>query len=269
MRVIFFGRKNIALKALDHLLGKNWEVLPVVPRTPEPDWAEKPSFQEGLEQRGLNYAFQEQILQALSGKSAPEGIKLFLAQPVALVISYLFPERIKSPILKLPFVAAINFHPAPLPEYGGMAGYNYAILEKRTSYGVTAHHMEETFDTGDIILSKKFKFDPESITALELEQITRPYLLELFQEVMSLIDAGEKLPRIKQGKTRYVSREEFERSKKIDLSRESPEQIERKARAFWYPPYTGAYITVQDEKFTIIPEGKLKELGILLHQKKI
>jgi len=258
----------MALQALDYLFAKKWEVLPVAPKHPEPEWAEIPGFQQGLEQRKLKYVFQPQILEVLSGKPGGKLIETFLKKPVDLVISYLFPEKIQAPLLKLPALAAINFHPAPLPEYGGMAGYNYAILERKTSYGVTAHHLEESFDTGDIILKKSFPFDWNRVTALDLERITRPYLLELFQEVMNLIADQKTLPRSKQGKTRYVTGEEFERSKKIDLTRDTAEELEIKARAFWYPPYPGAQITVAGETFTIIPEEKLKELGPLLHRAK-
>jgi len=268
MRVIFCARKNVSLLALDHILKLKWQVLAVAPKTPEPEWAEKPTFEQGLEQRKIKYAHQDQVLEAIAGKSSPKFVKQFLARPVDLVISYLFPEKIKSPLLKLPTLAAINFHPGPLPEYGGRAGYNYAILERRKTYGVTAHHMEETFDTGDIILKRKFKFNAKTATALELEQITRPHLLNLFYEVVAMIQSKAGLPRRKQGRTRYVTRQEFEEAKQIDPVRENAEQIEAKARAFWYPPYEGAFLDIGGRHFTIIPEEQLKLLAGLVHQKK-
>ena len=52
----------------------------------------------------------------------------------------------------------INFHPAPLPDYGGRNIAYHAILNKESHFGATIHYMNEEFDGGDIIETRKFKF---------------------------------------------------------------------------------------------------------------
>ena len=57
-------------------------------------------------------------------------------------------------------------------------------------------------------------------------------------------------PQEKTGK--YYSREDFEKAKKIDLN-SSAEEIERKIRAFYCPPYEGAYIEIEGKHFQLLP----------------
>ena len=68
-----------------------------------------------------------------------------------IVVSYLFWKKLRSPLIDKPKYGCINFHPAILPDYRGMGGYNYAILDKLKEWGTTAHYVNESIDTGDII----------------------------------------------------------------------------------------------------------------------
>ena len=56
---------------------------------------------------------------------------------------------------------------------------------------------------------------------------------------------------------RYISREEMEAMKKISEN----DDIDRKIRAFWFPPYTGAYMEINGEKYTLINDYILKTLA--------
>ena len=48
----------------------------------------------------------------------------------------------------------INFHPAPLPNYGGRNSAYYSLLNEENYFGATIHYMNEKFDGGDIIYTK-------------------------------------------------------------------------------------------------------------------
>ena len=39
------------------------------------------------------------------------------------------------------------------------------------------------------------------------------------------------------------------------------DDISRKIRAFWFPPYDGAYIKINNKKYTLIDDFILKELA--------
>ena len=61
----------------------------------------------------------------------------------------------------------------------------------------------------------------------------------------------------------------MEDTKKIDIN-DKIENIDKKIRAFWFPPYTGAYIEIKGKKYTLLNEEmlkKIKELEVKNEQK--
>ncbi len=68
-----------------------------------------------------------------------------------VLLSAHFNQLFKEPVLQLPTLAAINIHPSLLPAYKGVDPVFYALLRKEKYLGVTAHLMDSTFDTGEIL----------------------------------------------------------------------------------------------------------------------
>ena len=55
----------------------------------------------------------------------------------------------------MPHKRCINVHCAPLPRYGGMSPYVWALAHNEDHSAATIHYMEEGLDTGDIIVQEK------------------------------------------------------------------------------------------------------------------
>ncbi len=179
-------------------------------------------------------------------------------EDIDLVVSYGFPRRIKKSLIELPKIGCINFHPAPLPDFRGMGGvYNFAIYEGLRKWGVSAHFVDGSFDTGDIIKVVRFPIGQE--TVLSLKQKSHAALIMLFIEVMDIVREGSTLPRTPQGEGRYISRRDFEELRRIEPN-DSLEEIDRKVRAFWCPPHNGAYVKLHGKEYTLINEETLREL---------
>jgi methionyl-tRNA formyltransferase len=246
MRVIYLGKGAQSSKGLCYLLNKGIDVVAVV--APEGDYLFRTAFKNNLTITSDNKLYEE------LGKKQ-------MLKDVDLVISFGFWKRIKLPLIQLAKIGCINFHPAPLPEFRGMGGvYNFAIYENIKVWGVSAHFVDENFDTGDIIKVHKFKIKPENETAFSLRQKSHIALLKLFKEVIDLVYETGVLPRLPQGQGRYISRNDFE-NLRIVTYKDTLQDIERKIRAFWCPPYNGAYIEVQGKEFTLVNDKLLKEIG--------
>ena len=69
--------------------------------------------------------------------------------------------------------------------------------------------------------------------------------------------AGEELPRSPQGEGRYLSREEFEELRVVRAGDDLP----RKLRAFWYPPWPGAVIEVDGRRLTLVDDALLADVA--------
>jgi methionyl-tRNA formyltransferase len=104
---------------------------------------------------------------------------------------------------------------------------------------------------------ERFEIDPDTATAFSLDLASQERLLKLFRHVMERALAGEPLPRTPQGQGRYVSREEFELLRRVRPG----DDLERKLRAFWYPPYPGALVEVDGRELTLVDERLLAEVA--------
>jgi len=255
MRVVFMGRKPDSIKALDFLIEQGFEIACVVaiPKNEVVIW----------KRRLWDYAESKNI-PVTDNNGIYRMINQGRLKDIDLVISYLYPYKVKKSLLSLPKIGAINFHPSPLPELKGLGGYNVAILEDFSYYGVSAHFMSEEIDSGDIIKVRRFPIDAKKETTLSLEKKTRPYLLNLFYEVMLDIKRHKELKAMPQKGGRYINREEFERMKVIKPD-DTKEVIDRKIRAFFYPPYEGAIIKIDGKKYTLITKELMEEIGKRFH----
>jgi len=175
-----------------------------------------------------------------------------------LGVSVLYWRKLKDEFLSMPCKGIINFHPAPLPEYKGTSGYNLAILDSKTSWAVTAHYMNNDIDAGRIIERKNFSIDLEYETVASLEKKSMVKIEELALNIINkAIIQKSYLPSFKNEGGRYVSRLEMESLKEVGVG----DDVDRKIRAFWYPPYNGAYIRIDNKKYTLVNQKILYDIA--------
>ena len=173
-----------------------------------------------------------------------------------LGLSMVFWRKIPQSLIDIAAKGIINFHPAPLPEYKGTAGYNLAILEGLEEWAVSAHYVDESIDTGAIIDVDWFPIDSETETISTIEAESMRRLLDQSKKLVSRISKGEDIPTVANIGGRYVSRQEMEEMKRIKPGDDVP----RKIRAFWFPPYKGATVEIDGQEFTLVSDEILATL---------
>lgn len=245
VKVLFMGRKPVAGDALKWLLSKECvEVVGVVTDSHLP----QSICADIANDNGVPlFSFEEALEKTNSGELQFD-----------LGLSMLFWRKLKEGLIHSPELQTINFHPAPLPEYKGTAGYNLAILDGLDEWAMTAHYVDDEIDTGDIIELQRFAICKNTETAKSLEKTSQGYLFKLFVNVVGLVLQQRcVLPTTPNSGGRYISRAEMESMKEIKVGDDVP----RKIRAFWFPPYDGAYITIGGNKFTLVDEYILNSLA--------
>lgn len=245
--------KRSAVGALDHLAERGCEVAAVVAPEDHAGAAPEQRLDSAAQRHGIRQAAPEELYAAIED---PEGSHLDL-EGVDLVLSFLFWRLIRPPLIALGRIGCLNFHPAPLPDMRGVGGYNVAILEGFGEWGVSAHFVDEGFDTGDLVRVDRFPIDPHAETALSLDIASQARLLEVFRGVIDLAVTGAPLPRTAQGDGRYVTREELEALRRVRPD-DPPELTERRLRAFWYPPYDGATVEIGGRTLTVVDRPLLE-----------
>lgn len=251
--MILMGSKPGSVVALEIALSQGWDIPAVVVSKEEPHpWLPAEKLQTAAERAGIPVYTQAAL---------PPGLE------ADLVVSYMYRLRVKPETLARARRAALNFHAAPLPEYGGWAFYSTAILEDATSYGCSCHHMDEGFDTGPLCIVRRFPIDARQETAVTLERRAQQEMIDLFAEVVARVERGEALPCEPQDMTRhrYLTQSEFMALKRIPDDADE-ETADRVARAFWYPPYQCAYLEHNGYKVEVIPEAAKLATAAALHR---
>jgi methionyl-tRNA formyltransferase len=243
MKVLFMGRKPAAADALEWTACQGIDVVGVVT---DSHLAGSPTAARARE-LGLPLLSLEEVVHRVESGSIE----------IDCTVSFLFWRIIKPPLLGLARLGSVNFHPAPLPAYRGTAGYNAAILDHLEEWAVTAHYMDAGIDTGGIIDAFRFSIDHEEETAQSLERKSQEFMLGLYKKTLRRIRADGILPSTPNEGGRYISRSEMEDMKRIQPG----DDVDRKIRAFWFPPYRGAWVQIGDQRYTLINDRILKDLA--------
>ncbi len=234
--VLFMGRKPVAAQALAWLIEQPG--VKVVGVITDSHLSDSPT-REVADANGIAVLDRESMeRQVFAGQ-----------MKVDLALSVLYWQKIRAPLLGACPRGVINFHPAPLPAYKGTAGYNLAILEGLDQWAVSAHYVDAEIDTGPLIEVSPFPVDVEHETALSLERKAQPELLAQFKRVTGqALAAAALLPATPNVGGRYISRPEMEAMKEMRPG----DDVLRKIRAFWFPPYDGAWVDVGGVRCTLV-----------------
>lgn len=92
--------------------------------------------------------------------NTPEVISFINKTAPDICVTAFFNQRIKANVLRLPAKGFINLHPALLPKNRGVDPVFYAYLRKESG-GVTIHFIENTLDTGPILMQEPLELDFE------------------------------------------------------------------------------------------------------------
>lgn len=245
VKVLFMGRKRVAAEALEWLSTlKGVEVVGVLT---DSHLSVSPTSEVAGRLGYPLYSLEEAEAAIEEGRLAFD-----------LGLSVLFWRRIKPVMIDAATRGIINFHPAPLPDYKGTGGYNLAILEGRGDWAVSAHYVDEDIDTGGIIALDWFPIDEARETVVTLEAKCQPRLGNLIRRVVGqALEREQPLPVTPNEGGRYVSRAEMEAMKEVHEG----DDVDRKIRAFWFPPYTGAWTRVNGVPCTLVNDTILQSLA--------
>lgn len=151
MRVVFMGTPDFSVPCLAALVNAGHEVPLVVTQPDRPkgrgrQLAPTPVKAAALE-RNLKVCQPER-------PNRPEAVaEIAAARPDVLVV-VAYGAILRSTLLKLAPMGAINVHASLLPRHRGMSPIHRAILDGDAMTGVTTMQMDEGVDTGDMILSE-------------------------------------------------------------------------------------------------------------------
>lgn len=158
MKAVFMGTPDIAAEVLKSLLNSKHEILAVVTQPDRPKGRGKELAKSPVkliaEERGIPVLQPERV-------KAPEVVEQLRALQPDIILVAAFGQIISKDILDIPPYGCINVHASLLPEYRGAAPIQWAILDGKTTTGITIMRMDEGIDTGDMICSLEIPITKE------------------------------------------------------------------------------------------------------------
>jgi len=107
-----------------------------------------------------------------------------------LVVSWFWTKKVPRSVREAAPLGAIGVHPSLLPRHRGPDPTFWAIDSGDTETGVTAHVLEDEYDTGAILGQKRLAIDPEWSAWRLAKKLDRPSLA-LLREIVAAYARGE------------------------------------------------------------------------------
>ena len=179
-----------------------------------------------------------------------------------------WPELIPTWVIDQFHNRIFNTHPSLLPKFRGTSIHRWQILKKEKYSGITVHRVDKSFDTGNIIVQRKYEISPnETPQSLfkSLAKLGSEMVSNLFNETKNLTDFSS-IKEIKQSsinsENNYFSKWNWQWNKQIiNLYSDNLEDIDRFIKAnnqesFFY---IGPHLMINNKLF-IVRKSQLIDL---------
>ncbi len=190
MRLIVIGQAPFGRDCLQALLDQGEDVVGAM-TVPDVPGAKKPNpFKELAVERGLP------LLQPRTLKG-PEVLEWVRDKKPDLFVLVFVTQYMGKDVIEAASLGGINYHPSLLPKFRGGSAIAWAIIHGELQTGVTIHYIDDSVDTGDIVLQESVPIASDDTTASLYFNKLYPLGVKLVPEAVRLIREG-KAPRIPQ-----------------------------------------------------------------------
>ena len=166
-----------------------------------------------------------------------------------LVVSWFWTSRIPKAVRLAGRLAAFGVHPSLLPRHRGGDPYFAVIDAGETVTGVTAHLLEEEYDTGDLLGRRELAVDP-SWTAWRLaKRLDRPSLALLRDVARAYAEGGDVKREVQDDSLATAAPLPDEDDLELDFAWPA-ERVAQRVRAV--SPYPGAYFYMGESLVTVV-----------------
>ena len=237
MRFVFIGAGEIGVPTLRALLKSEHEVVGIVTQPDKP--VGRAQLVEPLPIKRALAAAKMPILQPARIKD-PQAIEEIRALVPDAIVVMAYGQMLPRDVLEIPKIACLNLHASLLPRWRGAAPIQAAIAAGDRETGITVMYMDESLDTGDILVQRTIDILPAD-TGGSLHDRLAHIAPEALLESLRMLEK-RRAPRIPQDNALATLAPKLSREHgRIDWS-EPAELIERKIRAF--NPWPGAFMTI-------------------------
>jgi methionyl-tRNA formyltransferase len=191
VNIVFMGTSAFAVPALERLLDSRHAVRAVVTQPDRPQGrGQRPAYSP-VKQVAL--AQRLRILQPHRASDPQWLAEIELMAPHVIVVAA-YGQLLLPTLLAIPALGCVNVHASLLPKYRGAAPINWALIHGERVTGVSIMVIDETLDTGPILLQSKLVIDPGD-NAATLQERMAAHGAETLLRALDGVESGSLKPR--------------------------------------------------------------------------
>jgi methionyl-tRNA formyltransferase len=157
MRIVYFGTPEFAVAPLQKLVESGHNIVGIVTAPDKPAGRGKKIKTSAVK----DYAIKTKIPVLQPQNLKDEGFISELKKLEANLFIVVAFRMLPNAVWQMPKYGTFNLHASLLPNYRGAAPINRVIMNGETKTGVTTFFLEQTIDTGAIILQKETDILPD------------------------------------------------------------------------------------------------------------
>lgn len=240
LRTVFMGTPDFALQTLQGLIDAGCSLVGVYTQPDRPKGRGKQLAAPPVKILAQRYGIP--VYQPVRLRQ-PEAVAELQALAPDLIVVVAYGQILPKSVLDMPRFGCINVHASLLPRYRGAAPINKAIMNGETQTGVTTMYMDESLDTGDMLVKKTLEIGPDE-TAGQLHDRLAALGSEAMQETLQQLCAGTLQGEPQDDALATYAPMMKKEDGRIDWQR-SATDIHNQVRGL--DPWPGAYTTFQGE----------------------
>ena len=202
MKVVFMGTPDFAADSLKALIEAGHDVELVVT---QPDKAQKRSsapVMSPVKELALLHGIPVFQPEKIRQSDIMERLNSIKPDVIAVVA---FGQLLPKEVLEAARYGCINVHASLLPKYRGAAPIQWAVINGDEETGVVTMYMDETLDTGDVLLTQKCRLS-ERETGGSLFDRLSGMGAELLVRTLEGLKAGTIVPVKQTGESSYAKK---------------------------------------------------------------
>jgi len=165
-----------------------------------------------------------------------------------LVVSWFWTRKVPASFRTIAPLGAIGVHPSLLPRHRGPDPYFWAIDSGDRLTGVTAHQLDDAYDTGAILAQRELAIEPTWNAWTLAKKLDRPSLALLRETVRAFADGKPPAPLAQDDALATEAPQPTDDDLEIRWTDDAA-RIERRVRAA--SPWPGAFTAIGDVALTL------------------
>lgn len=243
MNIVFMGSPDFAIPSLERIHNSTHSIKAVVSNVDKRRGRGSETAPTPVKAKALELGLPVIEVEDLNSEVFEQQLKLLEADLFVVVAFRILPKN----ILELPKIGSVNLHASLLPKYRGAAPIHWAVIQGEEKTGCTIFFLDETVDTGKIILQKELLIGDNENTG---SVYSRLMLMgsEVLVDAINLIENNSYSPITQIDAQATPAPKLFREDCHIDFSAE-PKNVHNKIRGL--SPFPTAWAYLNGDKMNI------------------